>query len=122
MAGSGLVSNGLSNDCLWILLHALISVSWTLYFRDLGDLSMVNDGKILQWKSHLSAAFTAWVHHLEAKSLSLMPEDFDWIGPCFAHLGEKLVYAKEMSVTHPIRPNLTVHRHRTSPHLCRSIQ
>ena len=58
-----------------ILVHGLLSVSWTLMFRDMGDLSskrldcvgvalsmcsVVSEGRISGWKDSMTRAFAAW--------------------------------------------------------------
>ena len=98
LAGAGTVAPGLHEDCLWILVHALISVSYTLYFRDLGALSMVHDSKITEWKTHLSTAFNVWVSHVQALQLQNAAASKDgrdnpvhWVGTCFSHLGRPTV-------------------------------
>lgn len=85
----------MSDIHLWILLHGLISVSWTLLWRDLGDLSMVHEGKVTLWKDSLRRAFGAFCDHTQAMFSSRMAESgapldahMYWTGIPFAHLGE----------------------------------
>lgn len=87
LAGRGLIRDDASLDMRWILLHGLISVSWTLLWRDLGDLSMVGDSKITQWKESLKKGFTVWTQR-EEQALSLGTDvAVHQAGMAFGHLG-----------------------------------
>lgn len=90
LAGRGVITPSLNIQSLWILLHGLISVSWTLLWRDLGDLSMVHESKITQWKESLRRAFGIWRQHMRE-----IGEGGDshiyWAGIPFAYLGEILL-------------------------------
>jgi hypothetical protein len=97
LAGRGIVASTLDAQALWILLHGLVSISWTLLWRDLADLSMVHESKIVQWKDSLRQAFGAWIQHLmtmwsnrrvEVEDTAL--EQLYWFGIPFAHLGRPI--------------------------------
>ncbi|KAK6909640.1 hypothetical protein I203_103661 [Kwoniella mangroviensis CBS 8507] len=60
LAGRGYIAPGLTKLVLWILLHGLHCVQWTLLWRDLGDLSMVHVSKITNWKDSCRKAFDTW--------------------------------------------------------------
>ncbi|WVW85934.1 hypothetical protein I302_107972 [Kwoniella bestiolae CBS 10118] len=60
LAGRGYIAPGLTKLVLWILLHGLHCVQWTLLWRDLGDLSMVHVSKITNWKDSCRKAFDIW--------------------------------------------------------------
>ena len=101
LAGRGVIESELDDGALYILLHALKSVSWALLFRDLSDFSMVHDSKILQWKESLRKAFDSWLQHTgrlySDRSLSTAnPVDMPvyWIGTPFAYMGERNVSDK----------------------------
>lgn len=68
LAGRGTIAPNANVLIHWTLLHGLISVSWTLLWRDLGDLSMVGDSKITQWKGSLQRAFAVWIESVEKHS------------------------------------------------------
>ena len=94
LAGRGGLAPHLSEISLWVLLHGLISVSWTLLWRDLGDLSMVHESKITGWKDSLRRAFESWIGHVmgmagatTAAGNELALSVF-WSGVPYAHLGE----------------------------------
>lgn len=92
LAGRGVVPDNLSEISLWILLHGLVSVSWTLLWRDLGDLSMIHESSIAHWKSSLKRAFASWRSHISrATAMSGHPLDrhIYLAGIPFAHLGER---------------------------------
>lgn len=93
LAGRGLVDRSLDHQALWIILHGLVSVSWTLLWRDLGDLAMTHESKIVQWKDSLRRAFVVWVEDVEkswSASQSKEPalEQLYWFGVPFARLGK----------------------------------
>ncbi len=86
LAARGTVAPGLAATHLWIMLHGLVSVSWTLLWRDLGDLNMVRETKILRWKSLLCGAFEALREHIGVPAgEDDMP--ISWSGVPLAHLG-----------------------------------
>lgn len=60
LVGKGQIVPELNDFSLWIMLHGLISICWTLLWRDLGDLSMVHESKITGWKDSLRLAFGSW--------------------------------------------------------------
>ncbi len=93
LAGRGVVPENLSEVSLWILLHGLISVSWTLLWRDLGDLSMIHESSISHWKTSLKRAFAAWRMYIarnHASSGHPLDRHIYWAGIPFAHLGASL--------------------------------
>jgi len=88
LAGRGQIPNGLNDQSLWILIHGLINVSWTLLWRDLGELSMVHENKITGWKDSLRRAFRIWVGHVEGRAAgSRCEEALYTVGIPFAQLG-----------------------------------
>ena len=64
LTSRGQIPDKIDSQPLWILLHGLLSVSWTLLWRDLGDLSMVSESKISQWKQNLARSFEVWEQRL----------------------------------------------------------
>jgi hypothetical protein len=87
LAGRGTVPPNLNDQSLWILIHGLINVSWTLLWRDLGELSMVHENKITGWKDSLRRAFKTWVGHVEGRA-AVCEESLYTVGIPFAQLGE----------------------------------
>ncbi|BEJ09842.1 hypothetical protein CcaverHIS641_0607570 [Cutaneotrichosporon cavernicola] len=89
IAARGTVPPNLSETHLWITLHGLVSVCWTLLWRDLGDLNMVRETKILRWKSLLCRAFESLRQHvsLPARSGEEIDRPIFWSGVPLAHLG-----------------------------------
>jgi len=88
LAGRGNIPPNLNDQSLWILIHGLINVSWTLLWRDLGELSMVHENKITGWKDSLRRAFGVWVRYVEARySAGGMEEALYTVGIPFAQLG-----------------------------------
>jgi len=88
LAGRGNIPHDLNDQSLWILIHGLINVSWTLLWRDLGELSMVHENKITGWKDSLRRAFGVWVRYVEARySAGGMEEALYTVGIPFAQLG-----------------------------------
>lgn len=99
LTSRGQIAAELDYQCLWILLHGLISVSWTLLWRDLGDLSMVHESKITSWKESLRQGFGVWESHTEALRLRRHTQDCQagsnkdeddqlyWAGRPFSRLG-----------------------------------
>ncbi|WRT70414.1 uncharacterized protein IL334_007412 [Kwoniella shivajii] len=94
LAGRGSIAPNLTNFSLWILLHGLHCVQWTLLWRDLGDLSMVHVSKITSWKDCLRGSFEAWRNHVEdtirPQMLTLEHPMFSAAIP-FSHLGTVLL-------------------------------
>lgn len=86
LAGRGTVPPNLNDQSLWILIHGLINVSWTLLWRDLGELSMVHENKITGWKDSLRRAFKTWVGHVEGRA-AVCEEALYTVGIPFAQLG-----------------------------------
>lgn len=83
---------------LWILLHGLLSVSSTLLWRDLGDLSMFPESRVTHWKDSLRRAFGVVAGSLSARLAMLKaahetPLDLQvyFTGIPFSHLGSILV-------------------------------
>ena len=106
LAGRGIVEPELDDGALYILLHALMSVSWALLFRDLSDFSMVHDSKISQWKESLRKAFDSWQDYtgrlynersIGASNPVNMP--VYWIGTPFAYMGEQHANDKGLFLT-----------------------
>lgn len=89
LAGRGQVPANLNDQSLWILIHGLINVSWTLLWRDLGELSMVHENKITGWKDSLRRAFKTWVGHVEGRA-AVCEEALYTVGIPFAQLGNSL--------------------------------
>ena len=89
LAGKGVIAFQANHELRWILLHGLISVSWTLLWRDLGDLSMVGDSKISQWKDSFKRAFTVWTAHEEAQVPEPKNTAVHQAGITFGYLGEQ---------------------------------
>jgi hypothetical protein len=96
LAGRGVISPDLTEGSLWILLHGLISVSWTLLWRDLGELSMIHDSTITRWKDSLRRAFLVWRNRVrkvvEGETTNgavpdLPDNQVSWNGVIFAYLG-----------------------------------
>jgi len=94
IAGRGKIAPSMSETHLWILVHGMISVSWTLLWRDLGDLSMVHEGKVTYWKDSLRRAFYAFRDHAERVFARRVAEGDNptdvhvyWTGVPLAHLG-----------------------------------
>jgi hypothetical protein len=98
LAGRGIIAPDLTDMSLWLLLHGLVSVSWTLLWRDLGELSMIHDNTITRWKDSLRRAFGVWRDHVgrlvedrtRAGETSESLVHVSWSGVLFAHLGESL--------------------------------
>ncbi|WWC64355.1 uncharacterized protein I303_106965 [Kwoniella dejecticola CBS 10117] len=65
LAGRGSIAPNLTKFHLWMLLHGLHCVQWTLLWRDLGDLSMVHVSKITSWKDSLRVSFDTWRTYIE---------------------------------------------------------
>ncbi|KAL7422065.1 hypothetical protein Q5752_003840 [Cryptotrichosporon argae] len=89
----GTIPPNTNEAAMWILLHGLLSVSWTLLWRDLGDLSFVVQSKIPHWKDSLRRAFESWrdeVTRLFARQTLAGKDGVDshiyWAGIPFAHL------------------------------------
>lgn len=89
-----------SEFALWILLHGLLSVSSTVLWRDLGDLSMIPEARITLWKDSLRRAFGAVSTRLsgllaQRRAANDAPLDLHiyWTGIPLAHLGTILVLA-----------------------------
>ena len=94
LAGRGVINAVLDDQALFILLHALMSISWALLFRDLSDFSMVHESKILQWKDNLRKAFETWRERASAlfeerRQVARSPVDMPiyWVGIPFAYMG-----------------------------------
>lgn len=101
----GAVASPTSEFRLWILLHGLVSVSWTLLWRDLGDLSMIPESRVNQWKDSLRRAFVVvrdCLANLFVRRKAASPAPIDmhvyWAGIPFAHLGCILVLTDTESV------------------------
>ncbi|CAK9782713.1 unnamed protein product [Cutaneotrichosporon oleaginosum] len=90
IAARGTVAPNLSKTHLWIMLHGLVSVSWTLLWRDLGDLNMVRETKILHWKSLLCRAFESLREHIRLPARQMEDDDMSISssGVPLAHLGK----------------------------------
>ncbi|KAM0746959.1 hypothetical protein T439DRAFT_383596 [Meredithblackwellia eburnea MCA 4105] len=92
LSTNGIIDPDISAFNAWILLHGCISVSWTLLWRDLADLSMVNESRIGGWKNSLRAGFSAWHQFISTtKESRLTPSRSDnalyWTGVPFCLLG-----------------------------------
>jgi hypothetical protein len=135
LAGRGQIPPGLNDQSLWILIHGLINVSWTLLWRDLGELSMVHENKITGWKDSLRRAFKIWVGYVEGRG-SVRDEALFSVGIPFAQLGKSSSYPgciKSLSFTissvfnHEdqmliTRINFVIERYRDDSDLCRCSQ
>jgi hypothetical protein len=90
LAGRSQIPSGLNDQSLWILIHGLINVSWTLLWRDLGELSMVHENKITGWKDSLRRAFGVWVRYVEGRASvsGVRDEPLFTVGIPFAQLGK----------------------------------
>nr|XP_019010114.1 uncharacterized protein I206_04582 [Kwoniella pini CBS 10737]OCF48895.1 hypothetical protein I206_04582 [Kwoniella pini CBS 10737] len=99
LAGRGSIAPNLTKFHLWMLLHGLHCVQWTLLWRDLGDLSMVHVSKITSWKDSLRVAFDTWRTHIEEhygpnpNSVSVQVQEHPMVsaGIPFSHLGTVLL-------------------------------
>lgn len=93
LAGLGVVPVGLSDFAMWILLHGVVSVSWTLLWRDLSDLSMVPESKITSWKDSLYRGSRSWRVSMQERMTAAIASGglsvtspFYWVGLPFASL------------------------------------
>ncbi|GMK53815.1 hypothetical protein CspeluHIS016_0104010 [Cutaneotrichosporon spelunceum] len=110
-----------SEFSLWILLHGLLSLSSTVLWRDLGELSMVPEACLNRWKGSLRCAFGAVGNRLSdllahRRAAHDVPLDLHvyWTGIPLAQLGKILVlsdtealriFAGERAVTgRPVAP------------------
>ncbi|WVQ85772.1 hypothetical protein IAT38_007939 [Cryptococcus sp. DSM 104549] len=96
LIGRGNILSNLTDTSLWILLHGLISVSWSLLWRDMGDLSMVHDSKVGAWKDSMRRAFDKWRGEVSDRlALKANRDALDtqvyWVGIPFAQLGVVLL-------------------------------
>lgn len=62
----GFIPPNLDDSHLWLVLHGLLSTSCSLLWRDMGDLSMMQDTHLTQWKSAMRAAFDTWRNYILA--------------------------------------------------------
>ena len=62
----GFIPPNLDDSHLWLVLHGLLSTSCTLLWRDMGDLSMIQDTHLTQWKSAMRGAFDTWRNYILA--------------------------------------------------------
>jgi hypothetical protein len=84
-----------SEFSLWILLHGLLSVSSTVLWRDLGDLSMIPEARVSLWKDSLRRAFgvvsNSLAGMLARRRASHEPLHIYYTGIPLANLGKILV-------------------------------
>jgi hypothetical protein len=121
LAGRGNIPHNLNDQSLWILIHGLINVSWTLLWRDLGELSMVHENKITGWKDSLRRAFGVWVRYVEARSSAGgMEEALYTVGIPFAQLGTHSTFSVKRGAD--VRFDTAVERYRDDQDFCRCCQ
>ncbi|BEI82886.1 hypothetical protein CcaverHIS002_0307540 [Cutaneotrichosporon cavernicola] len=95
----------ISEFSLWILLHGLLSVSSTVLWRDLGDLSMIPAARVRRWKNSLRRAFGVVGDRLsgllaQRRAAHDTPLDLHvyWTGIPLAQLGKILVLSDTKSL------------------------
>ncbi|KII88342.1 hypothetical protein PLICRDRAFT_175941 [Plicaturopsis crispa FD-325 SS-3] len=92
LATHGTISRELPNFSATILLNGLVSVSWALLWRDLADLSMVQDARIIGWKDSIFRALTVWQHFVQERPRSSDSDrSFYQAGLPFCFLGKILL-------------------------------
>lgn len=69
----GFIPPNLDDSHLWLVLHGMLSASCSLLWRDLGDLSMMQDAQLTQWKAAMRGAFDTWRNYVLALHTSNVP-------------------------------------------------
>ncbi|ORY77984.1 fungal-specific transcription factor domain-domain-containing protein [Leucosporidium creatinivorum] len=99
LATNGAIDPATPSFSAWILVHGLVSISWTLLWRDLADLSMVQESRIATWKDSLRGGFSSWLRWAsQQRAARLPPTETDsavyWAGVPFCLLGGILLLSE----------------------------